>query len=412
MHMNKRLLILGAGANQLPAILRAVDLGLFVITADYMPENVGHRFSNQSIDCSTVDKAGILAAAKELDIDGIATVASDVATATVAFVADHLRLPGCSVRTAEVMSNKAKFRSAQQEHGLSSPAFAAGQEFSEIEKSMVLLSPPLMFKPVDASGSRGISRVDRIDRQACMEAFHYARSYSRSNTVCVEEFIEGIEVGGDGFLLDGRLQFAAITHKHKSDYVVTGHSLPTNISDEDQQRVLHELDAICRAVGHTEGPLNFDVVVSADAVTVLEMSPRLGGNGIPEIIARGTAVDLIAAILWFSLGEEFELPPCAPILRPCGSWVFGSEHAGRLVRIASEPEMMASLPQVFKHVTQYDIGDEVPAFDHNGNSLGYTLFDCPPSSSYRDMVGQVQNTLGMLVARPNTMLQTTHVSGS
>ena len=398
MQMNKRLLILGAGAGQLPAILKAVDLGLFVITADYLPENVGHRFSSQSINCSTVDKAGILAAAKELGIDGITTIASDVATATVAFVVDHLGLPGCSLRTAEAMSNKARFRTVQQQHGASGPAFVAGQEFGEIEKSMVLLNPPLMFKPADASGSRGISRVDRMEHQACMEAFDYARSYSRSNTVCVEEFIEGIEVGGDGFLLDGHLQFVTITHKHKSGYIVTGHSLPTNVSDEDQHRVLYELDANCRAVGYTEGPLNFDIIVSADAVTVLEMSPRLGGNGIPEIIARGTAVDLIAATLWFALGKEFELPPNAPILRPCGSWVFGSEHAGRLECIASEPEMMASLPQVFKHVTQYSIGDQVPAFDHNGNSLGYTLFDCPPSSSYQDMVMQAQNTLGMLVA--------------
>jgi biotin carboxylase len=235
MHVNKRLLILGAGTGQLPAILRAVERGLFVITADYLPDNVGHRYSHQSINCSTVDKAGILAAAKELDIDGIVTIASDVATASVAHVANHLGLPGCSVRTAETMSNKGRFRAAQQEHGLHSPAFLIGQEFSQVEEGMARLHPPLMFKPVDASGSRGISRVDGVDRQACMDAFSQARRYSRSDTVCVEEFVEGVEVGGDGFLLDGRLRFAAITHKHKCGYIVTGHNLPTNISSEDQE---------------------------------------------------------------------------------------------------------------------------------------------------------------------------------
>ena len=147
MRVNKRLLILGAGAGQLPAILKAVELGLFVITADYLPENIGHKFSNQSVNCSTVNKAGILAAAKGLDIDGITTIASDVATATVAYVAGNLGLPGCSLRTAEAMSNKAEFRRAQYEQGLSSPAFLAGQEFSEIEQRLLLLKPPLMFKP-------------------------------------------------------------------------------------------------------------------------------------------------------------------------------------------------------------------------------------------------------------------------
>ena len=397
MQMNKRLLILGAGAGQLPAILKAVELGLFVITADYMPENVGHRFSSRSIDCSTVDKAGILTAAKALDIDGITTVASDVATATVAFVADRLGLPGCSMRTAEAMSNKARFRSVQQEHGLSSPAYMAGQEYGEVEKVMAQLHPPLMFKPVDASGSRGISRVDRVNRQVCMEAFDHARSYSRSNTVCVEEFIEGMEVGGDGFLQDGRLQFAAITHKHKSGYVVTGHSLPTNISEEDQHRILSELDANCKAVGYTEGPLNFDVIVSADAVTVLEMSPRLGGNGIPEIIERGTGADLIAASLCCALGEEFDLPHEAKVLKGCGSWVFGSRGTGVLVEIASEDEIRATVPQVFRHVTNCAVGEQVPAFVHNGNSLGYTLFDCPRQTSYQTIVHRLQKALRLVV---------------
>jgi hypothetical protein len=81
-----------------------------------------------------------------------------------------------------------------------------------------------------------------------------------------------------------------------------------------------------------------------------------------------------------------ELPPSGAVTNPCGSWVFGSERAGRLEQIASEPEIMASISQIFKHVTLYDIGEEVPAFEHNGNSPGYTLFDCPPQSTYQEMV--------------------------
>ena len=397
MHVRKKLMILGAGANQLPAIQKAKDLKLFVITADYLPENIGHRFSDISVDCSTVDRDGILAAAKDLEINGIVTIASDVATATVAFVADVLGLPGYSLHTAEIMSNKARFRRTQEEYGLTRPHFVAGCDFAEIKGRVALLSPPLVFKPVDSSGSRGITRVDTVAAAACAEAFEFAREFSRSGMVCVEEFVEGMEVGGDGFLLDGSLRFAAITHKHKQGYVVTGHGLPTNLPETDQERVLDELEANCRAVGYTAGPLNFDVMVSSDAVTVLEMSPRLGGNGIPEIIERGTATDLIAATLRFALGEPFELPPSGTVTNPCGSWVFGSERAGRLEQIASETEIMASISQVFKHVTLYDIGEEIPAFDHNGNSLGYTLFDCPPTSTYQDIIGQLQKTLNLRV---------------
>ena len=393
-------MILGAGPSQLPAIRKAVDLGFYVITVGYLPENVGHKFSHQYVNCSTIDKAGVLRAAAELDIDGIVTFASDVATPTVGFVAEQLGLPGGSASAAEIMSNKARFRVHQQEYGLNSPGFVIGQHLQDIEEQMATLSPPLMFKPVDTSGSRGVSRVDQIDHERCAAAFEHAQRYSRSKTVCVEEFLDGIEVGGDGFLVDGRLELAVITHKYKRGYVVTGHSLPTNISAEDQERVYAELVANCCAVGYTDGPFNFDVMVSPERVTVLEMSPRLGGNGIPMIIKRATGVDLIAATIRFALGEEVRFLERPKVVRSCGSWVFGSDRAGLIEGIAAKGEVKAAVPEVFDYFVHYQIGDAVPEFVHSANSLGYALFDCSPQSSYRGIVNRLQRALRLKVASP------------
>lgn len=395
--MQKRLMVLGAGSGQLPIIRKAVELGLFVITVDYLPDNVGHKFSHHYVNCSTVEKEGVLEAAKALGIDGIVTFASDVATPTVGFVAEQLRLPGSPASAAQTMSNKAKFRAFQREHGVNCPGFVTGERVEDIAEQIATLSPPLMFKPVDTSGSRGISRVDEINHDRCAVAFEYAQRYSRSGTVCVEEYVDGIDISGDGFLLNGQLH-AVITQKHKSGFIPIGHSLPTNTSPENQQRVFAQVTANCHAVGHMDGPLDFDVRVSPDRTTVLEMSPRLGGNGIPMIIERATGVDLITTTLRFALGEEPELPSKLQVIRRCGSWLFGSDRAGRLVGISTEKELRAAVPQVFDYLVNYQIGDEVPQFIHSGNSLGHVLFDCPPQSSYREIVGRLQSALQLKVA--------------
>jgi biotin carboxylase len=248
MTKQRKLMVLGASTGQLPIICKAVELGYYVITVDYLPDNVGHQFSQHYVNCSTVDQKSVLQAAQELAIDGIVTFASDVATASVAFVAAELGLPGCPVSVAEVMSNKANFRAFQRQHRLNRPGFFTTHALAEIEAELLDLSGPLMFKPVDTSGSRGITRADVLNRENCRQAFAYAQSFARSGEVCVEEFIEGVDVSGDGFMVDGQLR-SIVTQKYKRGYVPTGHSLPTNISREDQARICVEVTKTCQALG-------------------------------------------------------------------------------------------------------------------------------------------------------------------
>lgn len=389
MTKQRKLMVLGASTGQLPIICKAVELGCYVITVDYLPDNVGHQLSQHYVNCSTVDQKGVLQAARELDIDGIVTFASDVATATVAFVSAELGLTGCSIKLAEIMSNKANFRAFQRQHRLNRPGFFTTHALEEIEADLLDLRGPLMFKPVDTSGSRGITRVDVLNQENCRRAFAYAQSFARSGKVCVEEFIEGVDVSGDGFMVDGQLR-SIVTQKYKRGYVPTGHSLPTNIPTADQMRISAEVTKTCQALGYCNGPIDFDVKVSPEQVVVIEMSPRLGGNGIPKLIQRATGVDLINATVQYALGNPSPLPPSLEVIQRCGSWVFGSEQAGRLEHIAAPNEVRKRVPELFDYVFNYQIGDTVPYFEHSGNSLGYALFDCPPDAHYCDMIDRLQ----------------------
>jgi biotin carboxylase len=386
-------MVLGAGAGQLGLIRKAVQLGLHVITVDNVPDNPGHRLSHTPVHCSTVDRGGVLQHARRLGVSGIATFASDVATPTVAYVAEQLGLRGCSVATAETMSDKAKFRRLQHTSPLlAAPGVVSAQGFHEIFIAASSLTPPVVFKPSDTSGSRGISRVDSSTRTAWRRAFDLAQRFSRSGTVCVEEFVAGIDTSGDGFLKGGRL-FAILTKKRKNGFVPTGHSLPTDLPRRDLARIFEEVEANCAAAGYTDGPIDFDVSVAPNRVVVIEMSPRLGGNGIPALVERATGVDLFTMTIRWALGEEVELPVDASIMLPCGSWVFGSPEGGFIRGLASPAEVRSAVPECFDCTLLHKRGTVAPDFSHSGNALGWALFDCPPGTTYARVVERIASAL-------------------
>jgi biotin carboxylase len=389
-------MILGASMAQLPIILKAVEMGCYVITIDNIPQNIGHQFSHQSVDCSTVDRAGVCKIAQDLNIDGIVTFASDVATSTVAFVATSLQLSGCELRVAETLSNKANFRLFQQQQQLNHPQFFICKNRDEMDAHYLKIEAPLLFKPTDTSGSRGVTLVDTVNLSHYQKAFSYAHGFSRSGYVSVEEFIGGVDVSGDGFLVNGQL-WAVISKKYKRGFIPTGHLFPTDLSAQDQQRVFAEVSAVCLAIGYSDGPVDFDVKISDKRVVVIEMSPRLGGNGIPELTLHHTNVDLIEMTICYALGKKNVLPEKTTPVNGCGSWVFGSEISGTIQSIASENELKKQVKELIACRFNDQIGDTVSSFEHSGNSLGYALFNCPTESDYLSIVARLQSAMQLNV---------------
>jgi len=399
-------MVLGAGWNQVPMIRAAVEAGHRVVTVDNIPDNVGHRYAHEAVDCSTVDRAAVLEAAERSVIDGITTCASDVATPTVGYVAEALGLAGPSHDVAIRMSNKALFRSFQRAAGLPVPGFCLGDAFEEIEEPLTALSPPLVFKPVDTSGSRGVGRVDELDRDHLRAAFAEAKRYSRSGEVCVEEFVHGHDVSGDGLLIQGVVH-AAVTQKHKIGLVPLGHRLPTHLSSTEQRAVLGAVTSACAAIGYRDGPIDFDAKVSASGATVLEMSPRLGGNAIPGLIRCATGVDLFDAAIDYALGRLPSMPDELTVVRPCASLVLSSPLAGIVSHVASAREIQQAVPEILDCSISVEAGDEVRTFVHSANAIGHVIFTCPRPEDFEVVADRVRRALTLTVAHGGTLEETT-----
>jgi biotin carboxylase len=397
----KKLMVLGAGPFQVAGIRKAVELGYIVISVDNVPGNPGHGYAHHSLNFSTTEREALADQADALAIDGVCTFSSDIAVPSVGYICDRLGLPGVSLATAERMSAKHRFRETQLHAGLPHPAFMVAHEPGELEGLDDRLRFPLMFKPVDASGSRGVRLVPGASAEAIASAFSYAQAYSSAGGVCIEEFVPGREVGGDAILFGGKIAFVAITEKHFEGFVVTGHNFPAMLLDEDRRRIGAAIAECASAVGYTEGPLNFDVKVSPEYVVVLEMSARNGGNGIPAIIYRATGVDVEKAAIQLALGEAVAVPPSVDadllVRRGAASRIFGSSLGGTLRHINSLEQARALVPELFDLNVAVPVGGRVGPFEHNGNLVGCALFDCEDRDRYADIAARIEAALDMRI---------------
>ena len=389
-----RLMVLGAGVFQLAGIRRAADLGCEVITVDYLPHNIGHRFSHQSVDASTTDVDAVLDAAGRMNIDGIITFSSDVATRTVAIVADKLGLPGPNVRTVDTMSNKSRFRQFQIKRGFPSPPSTTVRNVADVAQLLQSWTDPAIVKPVDSSGSRGVHLVeDPLEWKAAVED---ALTQSRAGHAIVERVVEGTEVGGDAFFLGGEMLSGVVTSKYLDGFLVSGHSLPSRVPRRDQKRVLRAVGDTCRDLGYVDGPVNFDVMIQQQEVVVLELSPRTGGNGIPELIEYATGFDEYAATIQQALGRPVERGMTSE-QRGCGSAVFASRRGGRLVSLVDPEEAVRTHPDLVAVYSRYKTGETIPPYTNGGTAMGYVLFSCVSNADYRRKVENLPAILQMEV---------------
>jgi biotin carboxylase len=337
----------------------------------------------------------VLRAARAYAPDGIVTFASDVATGTVAQVAAALNLPGCPPGTVRVLSNKGLLRTLQHDRGLAAPKFASGTDPDALAAARAAMRGPTIIKPVDSSGSRGVTLVGQRDEAGFNAAFELARSHSRANEVCVEEFLPGEEVGGDAILTHGRLAFIQCTRKWRRDFLVTGHSLPPSISRAQQLAVSRAVQDLCDAAGYTDGVMNFDVMVDGDRATVIEMSPRTGGNGIPSLVHAVTNVDTLAASITFALGESPVIPERPSSTDAAGTVVLGLRIGGPVRAPGSFEQARERVPELLEFVCEPAASGIASPWDHGGASFGYCVFRCPPGVSYEAMAQRVRLTFGI-----------------
>jgi biotin carboxylase len=369
----KKILLLGGSAQQVIAIETAKRLGYYTVLCDFLPDNPGQYTADKFYLVSTTDKEAILKVAKEEGVDGILAYASDPAAPTSAYVAEQLGLPGSPYESVEILCNKDRFRKYLKENAFCTPEAKGYADVSEALDDLTngYFKFPVIVKPVDSSGSKGVGRIDVIEEAA--DKLEYAISYSRGKRIIIEEFVEkfGYQIAGDGLSVDGKLVFRYFANDHfnpkcVNPFVPISASFPYNMPIEVQDKIHAEIQRLLDSLGMKTTTYNFDMRIDQDYnVYLMEVAPRDGGNYIPDVIKYATGVDLVECSVKAAMGDSIDYESFG---KPQGFYSYFAVHSltdGILKNVVIDcPEKVIDNHLLVK------TGDEIKAFVGANSTLG------------------------------------------
>lgn len=400
----KKVLLLGGSYFQIPSITTAKKLGYHTITCDYLPNNPGHKFADEYYNVSTTDKEAVLKLAKELQIDGIVCYASDPAAPTAAYVAEKLGLPSSPYKSVELLSNKDLFRNFLKGNGFNVPQ-AKGYAYSEFDLMMKEISSfkfPVMVKPVDSSGSKGVKKIDSAN--LLRDAVDDAMNYSRCKRFIIEEYVEkyGYQIAGDGFSVDGKLVFRCFANEHFdasgiNPYVPVGESWPYNMPERIHDKIHNELQRALTLLNMKTQAYNFDIRIDENEnVYIMELGPRNGGNLIAQVTKYATGVDMVEYTIKAAMGEDCS---ALKMVEPKGYWsnyMIHSQKSGILKEIIIDEDFKE------KNIVEFDMhykkGDPVESFTGSNGTLGTMILKFSSESEMLEKMDNMEKWVKVIVS--------------
>ncbi len=368
-------MLLGGLRYLLPVIDAAHKQGYYVITADYLPDNIAHKYSDEYCNVSIVDKEAVLKEAQRLQIDGIMSFACDPGVVAASYVQNQMGLPSFGpFESVEILQNKDKFRAFLHKHGFNVPQ-AKGFDSVEAAMQEIYWYPwPVIVKPTDAAGSKGVTRVDRAEN--LRPALEYAMEHSISGHIIVEEYIDkqGCSSDTDSMSVDGKLVFTSFCAQRFDDeatnpFTPAAYSWPSTFTKEQEEYLTSEIQRLITLLNLKTVVYNIEVRVAPNGKPyIMELTPRGGGNRLCEMLRYATGVDMITAITRAMVGDS--------ILEPIeqkpynGHWAEIILHADK-DGVYDHLEISKALPaEVIEEDLWVKQGDHVESFEGANNAIG------------------------------------------
>jgi biotin carboxylase len=373
MNKQKKIMLLGGIHYLLPVIKAAHEQGYYVITADYLPDNVAHKYSDEYVNVSIVDKEAVLKVAQEKQIDGIISFGVDPGVVAAAYVQEKMGLPSMGpYASVEILQNKDKFRAFLQAHGFNCPK---GKGYSSIDAALNdtdWLTWPMIVKPTDSAGSKGVTRVDKIEdyKSAVEEAF----AKSIKGNIIVEQYLEkvGCTSDSDCMSINGDLKVVSFSAQRfdveaANPYAPAAFTWPSTYTQEQEAYLTSELQRLLSLLHMGTTVYNVETRIATDGNPYLmEVSPRGGGNRLCEMLRYATGIDLINAQVRAAVGDSINV-----VQQPYnGHWAEVILHAPKAGEFAGI-EIADTLPaKVVERDLWVKEGDKVEAFHGANDAIG------------------------------------------
>ena len=371
----KKIMILGASILQLPAILKAKEMGLQVIAVDMNKNAIGFKYADITFNISTIDTEEVLKLAKENNIDGIMTLASDIPMRTVAVVSKEMGLQAIDEQTALKATNKILMREALKKYNVPIPKFYRVETYEEYLKNLENFNDKIIVKPADNSGSRGVILIEKgFDLLSLENAFNYSKQHSKNGEIIIEEYMEGKEVSVEALSIKGEVHIISITDKITTgapNFVEMGHSQPSSLLEEIKDRIAEvAIDGI-KALGIKEGPSHTEIIVTEEGPKIVEIGARLGGDNITtHLVPLSTGINMVECCIKIALGEK----PSFERKYSKGSAIrYFKSDIGKIISITGIEDMKKKFSEIQQITLVKNVGDFVDEINSSSDRIGFVI---------------------------------------
>lgn len=350
MSFKKKMLLLGGGHAEIPLIQAAQSLGWYVITTGNAREGLGHPYADKNVFADFSDKDAMLELAKSEGVTAVCSGCNDFALLSTVYVCEKLGLPGHdSYATSLEIHHKDKYRALATRLGIPTPRALVVRNAAEFEAAIAQLTFPIIVKPVDLTGGKGIHRAATADEARV--AYKDACSRTRQDHIVVEEFVQGSNHGFSAMLVKGKVAFAFADNEqyYINKYMVSGANSPSTSSGKTLAMLREYSERIARELNLVDGILHIQYIERADGTPVIiEICRRPPGDLYIKFVKYATGIDYPKFIVMAETGEDIsgiaDVPTQGFWLRHCimagseienGSTVrdvtFASEIQGNIV---------------------------------------------------------------------------------
>ena len=395
-------MLLGGLRYLLPVIRAAHEQGYYVITADYLPDNIAHKYSDEYCNVSIVDKEAVLREAQRLKIDGIMSFACDPGVVAASYVQNQMNLPSFGpIESVEILQNKDKFRAFLQKNGFNVP-LAKGFDSVQAAMDEIYWYPwPVIVKPTDAAGSKGVTRVDRPEELKL--ALEYAMQHSIGGHIIVEEFIEkqGCSSDTDSMSVDGKLVFTSFCAQRfdanaTNPYTPAAYSWPSTFTKDEEAYLTSEIQRLITLLGLKTSVYNIETRIGSNGKPyIMELTPRGGGNRLCEMLRYATGVDMITAITRAMVGDTLLEPiEQKPYVGHWAEIILHADKSGVFQRLEVDKNLPA---EVVERDLWVEPGDHVDSFEGANNAIGTLVLNFSSKESLEQSITNQREWLRVVV---------------
>ena len=397
----KKLMLLGGMRYLVPVIEAAHKLGVYVITCDYLPNNIAHKYSDEYCNVSILEKDKVLEKAKELKIDGILSFACDPGVVTAAYVAEKMGLPSSGpYESVEILQNKGKFRKFLTENNFNVPV---AKQYTDIETALndtEMFNWPVIVKPTDSAGSKGVTKVEEKDK--LKDAINYALKFSHSNEFIIEDFLEkvGDSSDCDSFSIDGKLKFVSFSTQKfdencENPYTPAAFTWPASISKIHQEELTNEIQRLLTLLNMKSSIYNIETRECTNGKAyIMECSPRGGGNRLAEMIRYMTGVDMITNIVKSALGMELDVIEQKEIKDNWAEIILHSEKEGIFEKLWISEEISSN---IVENDLWIETGAHVGGFSGANEAIGTMVLKFDSQIQMNNVLNNQNNYIKVIV---------------